>query len=648
MCGIFGATGLNNLELDFNHFERLLAHFFKVAETRGKEAMGLAIITQSRADQKKISINIYKSAGQATKIIKQEPYKHFIKNHWHNENILGFFGHSRLVTNGWKFDDSNNHPILTNDITGVHNGIIVNYHDLKKKFCNIKLESELDSELLFQILDYYSVGLDHRNIVNGIGRAIEKTFKILEGVANVAFVSRKENSIQLATNNGSIYYAFNEKISCFASEKYFLQRIIDQKKFGNSLNKNSINQLMAGNFISLNFSGQILEPMSILKPQPEIKADSEEVNIRFNYQVKNKENIRRCTKCLLPDSFPNISFNSRGVCSVCQAYKVKEVYGKVKLLELIEEKRHNGGGVDCLVAFSGGRDSSYGLHYIKKELGLNPIAYTYDWGMVTDIARRNQSRVCAKLGIEHIIRSPDIPTKRRFIRKNMDAWLNDPDLGMIPLLMAGDKQYYHYTREVQKELNIGLVFHCAGNELERTEFKSGFCGVQEAEHGQVLWNYSIKNKLDLAYYFFKKFIRNPGYLNESFLDTLYAYYSTFVARDNFIYLYHYIQWDEITIRDTLSELYGWEMAEDTNNSWRIGDGTAAFYNYIYNTIAGFSEHDTFRSNQIRHGLITRDEGLKLIAEDNLPRWDAMREYADLVGFNFQEAIQIINSAAKKY
>ena len=58
MCGIFGATGLNNLELDFNHFERLLAHFFKVAETRGKEAMGLAIITQSRADQKKISINV--------------------------------------------------------------------------------------------------------------------------------------------------------------------------------------------------------------------------------------------------------------------------------------------------------------------------------------------------------------------------------------------------------------------------------------------------------------------------------------------------------------------------------------------------------------------------------------------------------------
>ena len=31
------------------------------------------------------------------------------------------------------------------------------------------------------------------------------------------------------------------------------------------------------------------------------------------------------------------------------------------------------------------------------------------------------------------------------------------------------------------------------------------------------------------------------------------------------------------------------------------DGTAGFYNYVYHTVAGFTEHDTFRSNQIREG-----------------------------------------------
>ena len=50
--------------------------------------------------------------------------------------------------------------------------------------------------------------------------------------------------------------------------------------------------------------------------------------------------------------------------------------------------------------FSGGRDSCYGLDLIVKELGLKPITYTYDWGMVTDLGRRNISRMCAELGVE--------------------------------------------------------------------------------------------------------------------------------------------------------------------------------------------------------------------------------------------------------
>ena len=41
----------------------------------------------------------------------------------------------------------------------------------------------------------------------------------------------------------------------------------------------------------------------------------------------------------------------------------------------------------CIVPFSGGRDSSFALHIIKNELGWNLITMTYDWGMVTDLAR---------------------------------------------------------------------------------------------------------------------------------------------------------------------------------------------------------------------------------------------------------------------
>ena len=72
---------------------------------------------------------------------------------------------------------------------------------------------------------------------------------------------------------------------------------------------------------------------------------------------------------------------------------------------------------------------------------MNPIAFTYDWGLVTDLARRNCARICGKLGVEHIIRTPNIAKKRKFVRQNIEAWLKKPELGMIPLFMAGDKAF---------------------------------------------------------------------------------------------------------------------------------------------------------------------------------------------------------------
>lgn len=102
------------------------------------------------------------------------------------------------------------------------------------------------------------------------------------------------------------------------------------------------------------------------------------------------------------------------------------------------------------------------------------------------------------------------------------------------------------------------------------------------------------------------------------------------------------------IENTLNEKYNWETAEDSSTTWRVGDGTTAFYNYIYYTVAGFSEHDTFRSNQIRAGLISREEAMKKLEIDNLPRFQSIRDYAALVGFNADEAITRINSIPKLY
>ena len=74
--------------------------------------------------------------------------------------------------------------------------------------------------------------------------------------------------------------------------------------------------------------------------------------------------------------------------------------------------------------------------------------------------------------------------------------------------------------------------------------------------------------------------------------------------------------------------------------------TAPFYNYIYFTIAGFSEIDTFRSNQIREGMITRDEALHLSFEENLPRYEAIKWYLRTLNLDLETVINRINSIPK--
>lgn len=277
---------------------------------------------------------------------------------------------------------------------------------------------------------------------------------------------------------------------------------------------------------------------------------------------------------------------------------------------------------------------------------MNPIAYTYDWGMVTDLARRNQARLCGRLGVEHIVVSADIRRKRRNIQTNVLAWLRKPEIGMVPIFMAGDKHYYYHARQVMKKNGVPLLFYLENERYEQTNFKSGFCGIDEKR--RRIYDISTGEKLQLALYYVRNGILNPRYLNTSVPDTFSAFMSSYFLEHDFLPLFRYVPWDEDEVIETLRDEYDWELADDTTSTWRIGDGTAPFYNYIYYTLTGFTEHDTFRSNQIRAGAIRRDMAITKVERENQPRWPSMEWYSRTVGFDLVEAVRAIDSAPRLY
>lgn len=77
----------------------------------------------------------------------------------------------------------------------------------------------------------------------------------------------------------------------------------------------------------------------------------------------------RCTKCILPDTFPGIHFNDDSVCNYCLEFRsVQKGIGKAKLLQLLSSHPKRG-KYDCVVPISGGKDSTFILYYVVKELG---------------------------------------------------------------------------------------------------------------------------------------------------------------------------------------------------------------------------------------------------------------------------------------
>lgn len=231
----------------------------------------------------------------------------------------------------------------------------------------------------------------------------------------------------------------------------------------------------------------------------------------FDANYSEIKKIHRCKKCLLPETMPFIEFDDEGVCNYCHTWKEPEHFGEEKLQEWAKDYKRNTSG-KILVSFSGGRDSSYSLHYLTKVLGMDAIAYSYDWGIITDLGRRNQVKMCEALDTELITVSADIRKKRANIKKNVSAWLKKPALGMVPLFMAGDKQYYYYADKVSKQRKADAIC-MANNKYEQTYFKYGFCGIRPVAF-QDNWKGGTEelpksNVAKMMGYYAKEFITNP-------------------------------------------------------------------------------------------------------------------------------------------
>lgn len=316
--------------------------------------------------------------------------------------------------------------------------------------------------------------------------------------------------------------------------------------------------------------------------------------------------MRTCTRCVLPETYPNITFDSQGVCNFCNAHVAQKHWGKEALVKSIEKFCDPTCGYDAIIGLSGGRDSTYTAHYVVRELGYKVIAFTYDNGFIPQTTWENIQNTVEILGIDHRV----ISSKK--IDKTVKSVLNGiskaPSPAMVAFLCTGC-----YTGIIEgyaqlvEELNCRLVIK-GGGEPEMSFAEYLLSGSQEHD------------KLSLAKGFLRELKQNPYYLRP---DVTFPFFQEYLSRFTHhktdyasIYLFKYIAWDEQKILDTITRELKWRIPDKMSSSWRSDCKVNVIRQFLYKELLGFTKNEELLSQLIRAGVLTREDAISRLVKEN--------------------------------
>lgn len=313
-----------------------------------------------------------------------------------------------------------------------------------------------------------------------------------------------------------------------------------------------------------------------------------------------------CSHCVLSSSFPRISFDNQGVCSVCNEYNKwwgnwnVEKEQKQKILgQICQAAKNKHKEFDALIPLSGGKDSTYVLYIARQKLGLKCLAYTLDIGYLSEHAKQNIEKACQTLGVEHIYYrlDPQLTNKlfALFIKKT--GWFCSVCMRAIQMS----------TFRIAEMYRVPLIIKGSSMRTELPLAREMFQGGDPAHVKRVLDGEPIAHECKRLCERGASFERKLGYLmfllsGQKRLSS-YAYFN----------LASYVDWDYPVIQDTIRNELCWTAPDDSEHM----DCTIhAIQKYIHNR--RFPSLEIKRLTYARYvmaGFMTREDALRKLQEE---------------------------------
>lgn len=350
--------------------------------------------------------------------------------------------------------------------------------------------------------------------------------------------------------------------------------------------------------------------------------------------------IKHCTRCVFPETKPDLFFNSDGVCSACIAAEEKDQgvdweQREKDFFRIIEHyKNPNPIGYDCIVPVSGGKDSTYQAYFMKKVCGLNPLAVCFETTAVTELGQQNLDNI-SKLGIDtiHFKKNYEVYKKmvvESFRRVGDEMWPNHIGIFTIPVMIAVKFNIPLIIWGENPQQEYGGPLESVQNRILNRRWLEEFGGLLGNRIQDMIGVDGITEK-ELTSYFYPsdEDINRVGVTG--------------------LFLGHYFFWDARKQLEVVKQ-HGFKIKEDGpiegtyTNYENLDEKIVGLHDYLKYVKYGFGRATDHACIDIRNKRLTREEGKKLVLQydGKYPHY-GVASFIEYSGLSKGEIDQVIDS-----
>lgn len=331
--------------------------------------------------------------------------------------------------------------------------------------------------------------------------------------------------------------------------------------------------------------------------------------------VSDPTQLKRCSKCVMPETQEIISFDEHGVCSTCRnvAFKQEKIDWNKKFQEFLELLKNYRGKYlyDCIIPFSGGKDSTYTVYSLVKDYGLKPLVVSFDHHLLRPVVLANRETSIKRLGVDFL----GFKASWQIIKKMM----------RVSLERKGDILWYQHTGIFSLPMHMAIKFN----------IPLVVWGEPSAEYTSY-YNYEEQEEVDERR--FNMFVNLGitaedmlGMLNDPLINMQDLWPYTYPKRSDLraincrsVCLGSFQPWDVKRQVEIIKRELDWrgdevEGVPPEYNYEKIEDMMQGVQDYLKFIKRGYGRMSHLASIDIRNGRLERDEAMNLIN-----KWEGRR------------------------